>query len=279
MGLVDSIKKEAQGNRTKIQSSDAAQLEKILNATLYLDKNVEEETKFVKMVMTRGYENQERVGLHASSFIVGEKEFCLRAQVLSLMYKQLQGEQIPVGLKKIFEEGNAIHEKWQRLLIRAGYAQATTLDVTQFNKQFRISFTPDIICKIPEFYEDKMVGEIKSMNTYQFKDMIKKGKRHPSASKQLQWYMHLTGIHKGFVLCEDKNTQDTKLEVYDFDSMVVAPYIERAEAIKYYYKRVHSEGKMVKRPSDAKSSDCKRCSKCVMRDACWNMGMGKVPIK
>ena len=275
MGLVDSIKKEAQGNRTKIQSSDATQLEKILNATLYLDKNVEEETKFVKMVMTRGYENQERVGLHASSFIVGEKEFCIRAQVLSLMYKQLQGEQIPVGLKKIFEEGNAIHEKWQRLLIRAGYASANTLDVTQFNKQFRISFTPDIICKIPEFYEDKMVGEIKSVNTFQFQRMVK----HPSASKQLQWYMHLTGIHKGFVLCEDKNTQDIKLEVYDYDSMIVAPYIERAEAIKYHYKRVHSEGKMVKRPSDAKSSDCKRCSKCVMRDACWNIGMGKVPIK
>lgn len=275
MGLVDSIKKEAQGNKTKIQSSDATQLEKILNATLYLDKNVEEETKFVKMVMTRGYENQERVGLHASSFIVGEKEFCLRAQVLSLMYKQLQGEQIPVGLKKIFEEGNAIHEKWQRLLIRAGYASANTLDVTQFNKQFRISFTPDIICKIPEFYEDKMVGEIKSVNTFQFQRMVK----HPSASKQLQWYMYLTGIHKGFVLCEDKNTQDTKVEVYDYDSMAVAPYIERAEAIKYHYNRVHSEGKMVARPIDAKSSDCKRCSKCVMRDACWNMGMGKVPIK
>ena len=275
MGLVDNIKKEAQGNRTKIQSSDAAQLEKILNATLYLDKNVEEETKFVKMVMTRGYENQERVGLHASSFIVGEKEFCLRAQVLSLMYKQLQGEQIPVGLKKIFEEGNAIHEKWQRLLIRAGYASANTLDVTQFNKQFRISFTPDIICKIPEFYEGKMVGEIKSVNTLQFQRMIK----HPSASKQLQWYMHLTGIHKGFVLSEDKNNQDTKLEVYDYDSMAVALYIERAEAIKYYYNRVHAEGKMVKRPSDAKSHDCKRCSKCVMRDACWNIGMGKVPIK
>lgn len=275
MGLIDSIKKEAQGNRTKIQSSDATHLEKILNATLYLDKNVEEEAKFVKMVMTRGYENQERVGLHASSFIVGEKEFCLRAQVLSLMYKQLQSEQHPVGLMRIFEEGNAIHEKWQRLLIRAGYASANTLDVTQLNKQFRISFTPDIICEIPEFYKSKMVGEIKSVNTFQFQRMIK----HPSASKQLQWYMHLTGIHKGFVLCEDKNTQDIKLEVYNYDSMLVAPYIERAEAIKYHYKRVRSESKMVARPSDAKSSDCKRCSKCVMRDACWNIGMGKIPIK
>ena len=31
MGLVNDIKAEAKGNRTKIQSSDAAALEKILN--------------------------------------------------------------------------------------------------------------------------------------------------------------------------------------------------------------------------------------------------------
>lgn len=275
MGLIKNIKKEAQGNRTKIQTTDATELEKILNNTFYLDKNVEEETKFLSMVMTRGYENQERVGLHASAFIVGEKEFCLRAQVLSLIYKQLQSEQVPVGLKRIFEEGNAIHEKWQRLLIRAGYANANTLDVTQFNKEYKINFTPDIICVIPEFYDGKMVGEIKSVNTWQYQKML----RHPSAHKQLQWYMHLTGIHKGFVLNEDKNNQDFKIEVYDYDVHEVTTYIERAEAIKYHYERVYSEGKMAKRPSDAKSPASKRCSKCVMRDACWNIGKGKQLIK
>ena len=81
MGLVDSIKKQAQNNRTKIQSTDAAALEKILNNTFYLDKNIEEETKFVHQVMTRGLESQERVGLHASAMLVGDKEFRLRAQV------------------------------------------------------------------------------------------------------------------------------------------------------------------------------------------------------
>lgn len=275
MGLVDNIKQEARGNKTKIQSADATKLEKLLNATFFLEKNIEEETKFVNQVMTRGLESQERVGLHASALIVGEKDFCVRAQVLSLMYRQLQGEQINAGLKRIFEEGNAVHEKWQRLFIRAGYATAAGLDVTQFNKKFRISYTPDIICEIPEFYDGEMIGEIKSVNTYQFQKM----EYHPSARKQLQWYMHLTGIHKGFVLSEDKNNQDFKLEVYDYDSKLVAPYIERAESIKYYYNRVHKEGKMVSRPTDAKTSSCKRCLKCAMREACWNVGNGKVPIK
>ena len=39
------------------------------------------------------------------------------------------------------------------------------------------------------------------------------------------------------------------------------------------------EKKMVARPKDATSSTCKRCADCFMKDACWNVGMGKVKIK
>lgn len=275
MGLIDNIKAEAKGSRTIIQSSDAQALSKILNNAFYLNKNIDEETKFIRQVMTRGAETQERIGLHASALITGDKDFCVRQQVLSLIYRQLQGEQLPVGLVRIFEQGNAIHEKWQRMFIRAGYSKAEDLDVTQFNKKFRISFTPDIICQIPEFYDGKMIGEIKSVNTYQFQKMV----RHPSAWKQLQWYMYLTGIHKGFVLSEDKNNQDFKLEVYDFDQSIVDPFIDRAEQVKYYYKRVMSERKMVKRPKDANSPECKRCTNCAMKNACWNINGGGVLIK
>ena len=275
MGLINDIKKEATGNNTKIQSSDARELDVILNKLFYLPKNIEEEAAFVKQVMTRGLESQERVGLHASALIKGDKDFCLRQQVLSLMYRQLQGEQLPVGLMKIFEEGNAIHEKWQRLFIRGGYSKASDLDVTQFNKKYRISFTPDIICRIPEFYDGKMIGELKSVNTHQFRKMT----RHPSAWKQLQWYMYLSGIHKGFVLSEDKNTQETKIEIYDYDVNVVSQFIDRAEEIKFRYKKAMKEHKMVKRPEDATSTDCKRCKQCALVNACWKINGGGILIK
>lgn len=275
MGLINDIKKEATGNNTKIQTSEARELDVILNKLFYLPKNVEEESAFVKQVMTRGLESQERIGLHASSLIKGDKDFCLRQQVLSLMYRQLQGEQLPVGLMKIFEEGNAIHEKWQRLFIRGGYSKAKDLDVTQFNKKYRISFTPDIICRIPEFYDGKMIGELKSVNTHQFRKMT----RHPSAWKQLQWYMYLSGIHKGFVLSEDKNTQETKIEIYDYDVNVVSQFIDRAEEIKFRYKKAMKEHKMVKRPEDATSPDCKRCKQCALINACWKINGGGVLIK
>lgn len=275
MGLINDIKKEATGNNTKIQSSEARELDVILNKLFYLPKNIEEEAAFVKQVMTRGLESQERIGLHASALIKGDKDFCLRQQVLSLMYRQLQGEQLPVGLMKIFEEGNAIHEKWQRLFIRGGYSKASDLDVTQFNEKYRISFTPDIICRIPEFYDGKMIGELKSVNTHQFRKMA----RHPSAWKQLQWYMYLSGIHKGFVLSEDKNTQETKIEIYDYDVNVVSQFIDRAEEIKFRYKKAMKEHKMVKRPEDATSPDCKRCKQCALVNACWKINGGGILIK
>lgn len=274
MGLVDNIKQSARSNGTKIQSSDAARLEAIFNRMFFLPKRIDEEIEFLRQVMTRGQETEERIGLHASNIIVSDNKWCLRQQVLSLMYKQLQGEQYGAGLRRIFAEGDAVHEKWQRLMIRAGYAKPEDLDRTRFNKKYRVSYTPDGIIHVPEFYDGKMVLEIKSVNTYQFQKMGK----HPSASKQCQFYMMQEGIEKGVVLCEDKNTQDFKLEVYDYNQDVVAPFEKRMRDVKSAYKEVRSTKSMVPRPLDAKKPDCKRCKECPMREACWNIGNGRVKL-
>lgn len=274
MGLVDKIKKSADDSGAIIQSSEGARLEKVLNRLFFLPYDIDGETKFVKHVMTRGAETQERRGLHASNMLVGERDYCPRAMVLSLVYKQSQGSEISPGLKRIFEAGNSIHEKWQRLFIRGGYGTYKDMDYTRWSDEYKMSYSPDAIVEIPEFHDGKMVCEIKSVNSFQFKKMA----RHPSAWKQCQWYMYLTGIHKGFVLSEDKNTQEIKIEVYDYDSELVAPYIERAEEIAFYYKRLLENHKMVKRPNDATGAFCKRCEKCVVREACWNVGMGRVKL-
>lgn len=274
MGLVDNIKRSAKSSGAKIQSSDAAALEAIFNRMFYLDKQPEKELAFLSQVMTRGQETQERIGLHASSLIVSDNKWCLRQQVLSLMYKQLQGEQYNVGLRRIFTEGDAVHEKWQRLMLRAGYAEPEDLDRTRFDSKYRTSYTPDGIIYVPEFYEGKMVLEIKSVNTYQFQKMG----RHPSAYKQCMFYMAEEGLDKGVVLCEDKNTQDFKLEVYDFDPNVVAVPIQRQKDVKAAYKEVRQTKTMVPRPKDATGPDCKRCHECNMREACYNVGQGRVRL-
>lgn len=278
MGIIDQIKNDGVRNGTKVQSTEAKKLEAILNKMFYCERDIEEETKFINLVMTRGLGITDRVGLHASAMITGEKQYCVRQQVLSLVYKQLQGEQLSVGLKRIFEEGNAIHEKWQRLLIRAGYAKATTLDKTRYDEEYMLSFSPDIVCRIPEFYDGAMVGEIKSVNTYQFKTMSS----HPSAHKQLEFYMHELikqaklknkwngkDYLKGFVLCEDKNTQDIKVFVYDYDAEFVLPFVERCDEVKTRYDIFISENKVPERHKECNSYECKMAEKCPMKDVCY----------
>lgn len=287
MGIIDNIKKDAVKTGSKVQSSESDKIDVLLNKMFYLPKNIEEETAFVKQVMTRGLESQERVGLHASAMIVSDAQFCLRQQILSLVYKQLQGEQLPVQTMRIFEEGNAIHEKWQRLFIRAGYAKAKTLDRTRFDNDYFISFTPDIVCRMPDYDNNAIVGEIKSVNPMIFKKMAE----HKSAHKQLQFYMFLLikaakdkgnwnekDYTKGFVLCDNKGMQDFKTYVYDYEPETVAPFIERCEAVKHYYHEFVNKKKMFPRKKECDSQTCKMASKCPMRDACWNIGMGRVKI-
>lgn len=287
MGIIENIKKDSVKNGSKVQSTESAKLEVILNKMFFLEKDIEGEVDFIRQVMTRGLETQERVGLHASAMIVSDNKFCVRQQVLSLLFKQLQGEQIPVKLKRIFEEGNAIHEKWQRMFIRAGYAKAKTLDRTRFDEDYKISYTPDIVCRIPEFFDGAMIVEVKSVNPIQFRKMTS----HPTAHSQLEFYMNECikeakrkgkwngkDYTKGFVLCDDKGGQDFKIFVYDFEKETVAPFIDRCEAVKFHYNKFLEENKMVARNEKCTSYDCKMAEKCPMKDACWNRGIGRVRL-
>lgn len=276
MKLSDAIKNEAQKKGVKIQSSEEAALEKRLNKMFYLDKSPKEELKFLEQVITRGTGTQERFGLHASAIIVSESKFCLRQQVLSLIYKQRQSEDVAPGLKRIFEEGNAIHEKWQRMFIRAKVTTADQCDLSQFNKQYSVSFTPDIICSIPDKQYDwnNMICEIKSVNTFQFSKMSD----HPSGKLQLQFYMYLTGAERGFTLCEDKNSQDIKIKIYNYEEEKVKPFIDRLEAIKQAKDNLYKTKKMVARKQGCNTVGCKTADACPMRDACYNVGIGRVKL-
>jgi hypothetical protein len=268
MGLKDDIRREITGGDMHIDA-DSLVITQALNKLFYVEHNIEAESNFVKLVLSKNGLNKERKGLHASAIIVSDNEFCYREQVLSLFYKQAQGENVPINLKRIFEEGNAIHEKWQRLLIRGGLGKANDMDRSRFSEEYDLSYTPDIECKIGK---KRYIGEIKSVNTFQYKNM----QSHPSGKKQLMLYMHLTGVHNGFVLAEDKNTQDFKIFSYEYDPSILAPYIERLEAIQEYKYRFVKFKKMVGRICD--KSTCKRATKCNMRDACFNIGMGRVKL-
>lgn len=252
-------------------STRAMVIEQKLNKLFYISPNFDEEIEMLKM--QANLKSNDRYGLHASAILASETEFCYREQVLSLFYKQIQGENIPIGLKRIFEEGNFIGEKWQRLFIRGGIGKKEDMDISRFVKKYDLSYTPD--AKIMLFNRPFIV-ETKSQNTFLFK----KSKSHPSGVKQLKFYMYLEDVPQGFVLVEDKNDQNFKvLLIDDLDISELEPYIARLERIQEYKGILKEENKMVPRHSGCTSSSSKMASQCNMKDACWNVGMGRVKLE
>ena len=246
-----------------------AMLEQKLSSLFYVKRNPKEEARFIQMLLEREGETQERVGLHASAMLEGDKEFCLRQQVLSLLFKQNQNENIAPNLVRIFEEGNCIHQKWQRLFIAAGLGRPEDMDRHRFIKKYELSYTPD--ARIHIFGEDVLV-EIKSMNTYAFQ----KAKGHPSGEKQLNFYLCREKLDWGFVLAEDKNTQEFKVFIVKQDFEADAKYRERLKKIQITKQKFIETHKMPK--GACTDCNCKKALKCNMRDACFNIGMGRIKL-
>lgn len=268
MGILEDLKKKAKKYDIPQGSEEAQALTKIINSLFYLPKKPTAEAVFVEQVATRGLGTQERTGLHASSLTVSDDKFCLRAQILAIFFKQDGNKDLPPNLIRIFEEGNSVHEKWQRLFLRAGFSKYDELDKTCFNEEFGVYFSPDIICRIPDFAGDELlIGEIKSMNSHAFDAQAK----HPTAWLQLQFYMFLTGIRKGFVLCENKNTQAFRVEYYEYDEEKINFIIRRLLKIQRYKRVLERDKRIVCRPKDANGVNCKRCESCFMRSACWKI--------
>ena len=239
--------------------------------------NTEFEAAMIKQKMEKLFlqdrEGENRYGLHASAIIAGEGEFCYRAQLLSLFFRQNQGEQLPIKSLKIFAQGNAMHEKWYSLFQKAGIDVA--IERTLFIPEYDLSFTIDALLDLGG---KEYICDIKSQNSFAFK----KAKGHPSGEKQINFYLwalsKYTGkAHKrGFVLRDSKNDSNFSVVPVYYDKEKVKPYIDRLKQIQAYKKRFINEHKVPVRKCNNYS--CKRAESCAMRDACWNIGKGRIKL-
>lgn len=220
-------------------------------------------------------ESENRYGLHASAVIASDDHFCYREQILSLFYQMCQGEQLPVSLLRIFATGNALHEKWYNLFRKAGIDVA--IERTLFLPEFDLSFTIDALLDFGD--GEEIICDVKSMNSFSFQ----KTKGHPSGEKQINFYLwalsRYTGKpHKrGFVLRDSKNDSKFNCTPVYYDKEKVRPYYERLKAIQEMKKEYLEEGTLPKKI--CKNCDTKRASECSMRDACWNIGKGRIKLQ
>lgn len=217
-------------------------------------------------------DDQDRYGLHASAILDSEEHFCYRAQLLSLFFRQNQGKELPINVLKIFAQGNAMHEKWYKLFRKAGIDVA--IERTLFLPEYDLSFTIDALLSL---FGKEYICDVKSQNSFQFGKM----KGHPHGESQINFYMwaltKYTGVpHRdGFVLVDNKDTSDIKIVPVHWCKEKAAPYIERLKDIQDMKNAFLEEHEVPPRCGSCTSCDCKRAKECGMRDACWNVGLGR----
>lgn len=110
-------------------------------------------------------------------------------------------------LLRIFQNGHSMHERYQKLFADMGILLEEEMKI----KKGDIGGSVDAKVKIFSFDNiqgEQMLIELKSAAEYSFKWMVKNNQPKTEHKAQLQFYMHLSGVHKGIIFVENKDTQE-----------------------------------------------------------------------
>lgn len=205
---------------------------------------------------------------------------CLKAIVYQM--NGVQAGQIEPRALSIMSNGTAFHDRMEHTIKQAGIMVASELPLK--NPELLISGRLDLIIKNFEdhkpnkniiklasddgtvVYEgpsnDVLIVELKSINDKGFQYLQKKNEPKEEHVQQLQLYMHMTGIHRGLLLYENKNDQTLMDFWVDYDKYIADAVMLKIKKAAYYYKN----GKYPNRDYQKDSFQCKYCN---YRSICW----------
>lgn len=264
------------------------------------------ELGFKNMLVAQGKANPERTGLHASSLLQSEGEWCTRREVLHNLFPEraLQGEGWMFWdwrRKAIFENGWSLHRRWQLLLKEHadvvwssesgpgiayipsselerigkeidGKIYVPELDLTHYDEERNLYFSPDAIL---DFGAHRYVVEIKGIKQEEYLQLtddlmtaITISDTIRKGRLQVQLYMHLLKLSRGVILVENKNNQDFKLWVVESEPSLITTQIERMYQVKRdtILSQRHGVNASFRK---CQSSDDPAAQKCPMRAVCF----------
>ncbi len=208
---------------------------------------------FENMLVQWGSNTPPRNGLHASSLLVKEEEWCVRRFVLAELYPD---EAVSPAVnhwdwkrEAIFANGWSLHERWQQLFRHFGKVvykvfpgedgkddPEPELDLTHYDSDRNIYFSPDAIL---EFGPNRYVVEIKGIKQESYEKLTddldtacKACETVAKAKIQANLYMHLLGLKKAILLIENKNNQSFKIWVTEYDKNMAMEPVHRALQVK-----------------------------------------------
>ena len=211
-------------------------------------------------------DNQERKQqLH---FYISDAGKCPRA--IFFKFKQAPAEKMDARILRIFEHGEQLHRHIFNILYRLKIGTTTEIPIPS---QEIISGRADaILCLNGENY----VLDIKSMNSMIFKNMTCP---KPENVYQLQLYMRFFEIQKGILLYIDKDRQDIKEFVIDYDEKMADNLIAGFEKLKKQIQTNEAPQALADWPRNWQCSYCQYkeiCRLAAPAKLCWDEFKDKV---
>jgi len=186
--------------------------------------------------------------IHPSTLVI-----CPRRVYYYLMEEPFELVKDPRGLR-ILENGTKVHERFQTYFQEAGILLASESSIK--NEDLWLSGKIDAIVTMEN---TKYVVELKSIQSGKFKCLTSPLKAH---MEQIQLYMHCTGIHKGIVIYENKDTQETCEFEVNYDPEIANSLINRILTIQDAVKTKQPPARVCKNIEEGKWKFCEYCPSC-----------------
>lgn len=119
-------------------------------------------------------------------------------------------------LIRIFENGHSMHHRYEKLFADMGILVQAEMKL----ETEEISGHTDALIKISSFLQPEgelCLVELKSAMSKSFKWMKENNRPKVEHRAQLTFYMHLSGVHKGIIFVEEKDTQEVWEYHMDYD--------------------------------------------------------------
>lgn len=234
------------------------------------------ETQFLKQAA----EKENRKELHAANVLVSEEEWCARRWVLNNVHPEMAvtppAKPWDHKRENIFENGWAIHIKWQRFFKKLGIVaigidkngiQDYELDLTHYDAARDLYYSPDAIII---WAGQKYLVEIKGYNEEEYKKLVVAPEVPELARKQCNFYIHLLGGKmRGLVLVENKNKNGFMLWPVTYDQEDAQQYAQRAMLVKGLTSVAKTHNRYPERKCESMNDPL--AQKCPLKDFCFSI--------
>ncbi len=204
----------------------------------------------LKELIDEFYEEQQK-NKEQTKFYITDAGKCPRA--VFFKFKNAPREPMDARILRIFEHGEHIHRNIFNVLYRLRIGVTTEISIPQ---QEIISGRADaILCINNENY----VLDIKSMNSMIFRNLAQPKEENVY---QIQLYLHYFDIKKGILLYIDKDQQNIKEFVVDYDAELVKSLLDKFYSLKAKVEEDIVPERMQDYPKNW------QCQYCQFKDVC-----------